>query len=157
MGQELHRTANGTAPSRSFFAIMCAGACVASASRRQTAIALSTAEAEIYALCACVRLLLVLRRIAAFVLGYTLPPSVVYEDNTAVISMLKRRDLTARTRHIRVNLGFIVDAIDAREIEIHYVGTADQVADVGTNQRDVETFVRHRNLLLGIIGMASHT
>ena len=71
--------------------------------------------------------------------------------------MLKRRDLTARTRHLRVNLGFVVDAIDAREIEIHYVGTADQVADVGTNQRDVETFVRHRNLLLGIIGMASHT
>ena len=96
------------------------------------------------------RLLLVLRRIAAFVLGYTLPPSVVYEDNTAVISMLKRRDLTARTRHIRVNLGFIVDAIDAREIEVHYVGTADQVADIGTNQRDVATFVRHRDFLLGV-------
>ena len=48
------------------------------------------------------------------------------------------------------NLGFIVDAIDAREIEIHYVGTADQVADISTNQRDVATFVRHRDFLLGV-------
>ena len=80
-----------------------------------------------YAWALCVRALLGVRRLAALVLGATLPPSDIYEDNTAVIAMLRRRDLSVRVRHIRVNLAFITDAIDDREIELCYCGTDDQV------------------------------
>ena len=70
-------------------------------------------------------MLLCFRRIASFVLGCTLPLSLVFEDNQAVIDQLRRRDLSARTRHVRVNITFIVEAIDAREIEVNYISPAE--------------------------------
>ena len=58
-------------------------------------------------------------------LGCTLPPSLVFEDNQAVIDQLRRRDLSARTRHVRVNIAFIVEAIGACEIEVNYISSAE--------------------------------
>jgi len=52
-------------------------------------------------------------------------------------------------RHIRVNLAFIIDAINDREIELFYCGTDDQVADIGTSQRTHKAFARHCATILG--------
>ena len=65
-------------------------------------------------------------------LGCALPPSLVFEDNQAVIDQLRRRDLSARTRHVRVNIAFNAEAIDAREIEVHYISSAEQADDMLT-------------------------
>ena len=35
-----------------------------------------------------------------------------------------KRDLSARSRHIRVQLGFVYDALDSGEVEIRYVRSA---------------------------------
>ena len=87
--QEFHRAANGVAGSRSLFVILAAGACITSGAPRQGPTAQSTAEAVIYALSLCIRALLGVRRLAALVLSARLPPSVIFEDNTAVIAMLR--------------------------------------------------------------------
>ena len=37
---------------------------------------------------------------------------------------VRKRDLSARSRHIRVQLGFVYDALDSGEVEIRYVRSA---------------------------------
>ena len=70
------------------------------------------------------RLIISLRRTVSYVTGATLPVSRVYCDNQSVIAQLRKRDLSARSRHIRVQLGFVYDALDSGEIEIRYVRSA---------------------------------
>jgi hypothetical protein len=66
-----------------------------------------------------------------------------------VIAMLQRRDLSSRSRHLRVNIGFIIDAEEAGEIHVRYIPTAGQVADFLTTAEDRERFVRNRTVALG--------
>jgi hypothetical protein len=50
---------------------------------------------------------------------------------------------------LRINIAFIVEAIDAREIEVHYIASAEQAADMLTAAEDRARFERNRDLLLG--------
>ena len=58
---------------------------IATASARQTPLAISTPEAEAYALMLCVRAVLCVRRLLSFMLGTSLPVTTIFEDNDAVI------------------------------------------------------------------------
>ena len=84
-----------------------------------------------------------------FITGNTLPPTIIYEDNTSVMDIVARRSLSARTRHLRVNLAFVIDAVAAADISIIYTATAQQFADIGTAQRSPEVFELHRDNILG--------
>ena len=89
-------------------------------------------EAELYAFVLLLRRLLCVRRLLALILGYSLPPTIIDEDNKAVQLMLRKRELTSKSRHVRVNIGFIIDAIDAAENECKRVPTQDQIANIFT-------------------------
>ncbi len=68
---------------------------------------------------------------------------------TSVIAIIARRRLNARTRHLRVNIGFVIDAVDRGEIVLHYCPSASMFADMATAQRNPDTFERHRDMALG--------
>jgi len=59
---------------------MLCGAAITTASSRQTPVALSTLEAEVYAPTLRTRAVLCARRLLSFMLGTSLPPTVVFED-----------------------------------------------------------------------------
>ena len=59
------------------------------------------------------RYLLTLRRIATFIIGATLPASLVLCDNQSVIAQL--------LRHIRTNIGFVYEATDNADIRVEYI------------------------------------
>jgi len=141
-GREVHHTAAGFCKSRSGGAIIAAGAVIAAFSTIQQATALSTFESELYALVATVRILLALRRMFAFIMGITMAASAVYCDNQSVITQLRRRDLSGRSRHIRVHLGFLIDAIESNEITIHHVPTQQNPANGLTAAEDRDRFAR---------------
>ena len=82
-------------------------------------------------------------------LGRSLPPTVIYEDNMTLLLTLRRRDLSAHTRHTRVNLGFMMDAADAGHVIYDFASSADQVADIMTAAEDPDRFERNRAVLLG--------
>lgn len=136
---EIHGDAKGNSKSRSGYCIMLCGAAIATASARQTPIAISTPEAEAYALMLCVRAVLCVRRLLSFMLGTSLPVTTIFEDNDAVIQQLKKRDLSARARHHRLNFGFILKAQDDGEIRVIWKKTGEMVADVFTKM-DYKTF-----------------
>jgi hypothetical protein len=148
--REIHSTASGFARSRSGGAIQALGSSICAFSAVQKSTALSTYEAELYALVLISRTLLAQRRLAEFLLDQTLPTSVVGCDNESTLKSLRRRDLTARNRHIRVYLGFILDAIDSGEIRFEHRVTHLNEANTLTKAEDDVTFLRSLIKLAGL-------
>jgi hypothetical protein len=149
-GREAHHTAAGFCKSRSGGCIFGSGACIYAWSSIQQSTALSTFESELYALVLGIRNLLTLRRLAAFIVGATLPESLVFCDNQSVIAQLKRRDLSSRSRHIRVTLGFIYEAIDSHDIHVEYIRSESNPANTHTAAENRNRFARSHAVLSGL-------
>ena len=62
--------------------------------------------------------------------GYKMGPSAVYEDNMSTIMLEGKR---RSTRHIRRRYFFIVDRISGGEIQLEYLSTKWEIADMLTN------------------------
>mmetsp|Transcript_21934 Transcript_21934/g.75383 ORF Transcript_21934/g.75383 Transcript_21934/m.75383 type:complete len:620 (+) Transcript_21934:62-1921(+) len=91
---------------------------------------LSTAEAELLALVRLLRGLVILRVTIMMLFGIKdLPPTYVYEDNMAVVQMLRKRVISGRSRHVRVAIGYVLDVLDAGHAIVSFVGTKDQLAN----------------------------
>ncbi|KAJ1446253.1 hypothetical protein M885DRAFT_625419 [Pelagophyceae sp. CCMP2097] len=58
-----------------------------------------------------------------------LPPTVVHEDNMAVVQMLRKRVISGRARHVRTAIGYVLDVLDAGQVIVSFIGTADQLAN----------------------------
>ena len=84
-GREMHTTASGFCKSRSGGCIIASGASIRAFSQVQHSTTLPVPESELTALVLLIRILLALRRLAAFVLGTSLSTSVVHCDTMSVI------------------------------------------------------------------------
>ena len=122
----------GRAKSRSGCVVFFMGAVLWFFSRRQTATAVSTCEAELAALCLAARGIIVIRATIEYVFGIKLPETHVHEDNESTISIFAKRVVAGRMRHIRVNIGFVLDAIDRVELYLEPTRTRDQLANALT-------------------------
>ena len=81
--------------------------------------------------------------------GYNIPPATIFEDNLSTMSLIKNgRSNSERTRHIAIRFFFVSDKINEKEIQIEYISTKNQVADLLTKPLQGESFVYLRNLLL---------
>ena len=148
-GREAHHTAAGFCKSRSGGCIFGSGACIYAWSSIQQSTALSTFESELYALVLGTRYLLALRRITTFIIGATLPTSLVFCDNQSVIAQLLRRDLSSRSRHIRTNLGFLYEAIDNGDIHVEYIRSEANPANTHTAAENRNRFAQNTAVLSG--------
>ena len=115
-----------------------------------TSTAISTFEAELYALVVLVRVLLSMRSLASFMLKRSLRPSHVYCDNESAILFLRGRDLSARARHIRCQLGFLYDALDSGELVLHHVPSKFNPANTLTAAEDEDRFRRSLAMIAGL-------
>ena len=68
-------------------------------------------------------------------------------DNKSAIDMAKNPVYHSRTKHIAIKHHFIRDAIEDEEIEIQYLKTEDQVADIFTKALPRNKFQYFRELL----------
>ncbi|CAL8994678.1 unnamed protein product, partial [Prunus brigantina] len=68
-------------------------------------------------------------------------------DNTSAIAMARNLVHHQKTRHISRKFHFIREAIQAKEIELIYCKTEDQIADILTKALPKDRFVRLRSLL----------
>ena len=118
-------------------------------SQAQRSAALSAFESELTALVLLIRNLLALRRLAAFVLGVSMPISVVHCDNMSAIMQLHKRNLTARARHVRTNLGFVYDATDDKGIVAQHVHTVKNPANTLTATENRDRFRASVTVLSG--------
>ena len=98
----------------------------------QGCVALSTAEAELVALTKTTQHALWLQRLATD-LGFNVAPIAIYEDNQATIAIVKSDPkFNDRTKHIDIKYFFVRDKIGSGDIEVTFIGTEHQLADILT-------------------------
>lgn len=149
------------AKSRSGYVIRIDDCPIAFSSRKQGETAMSTTEAEYMALSMAMRELLWVRRMVRevaewFGIAYDKRSRIlskVFEDNQGAIAVAKRPDLTARTRHLHTKYHHFKENIGVDEqgdgIELVYIDTKEQIADMFTKGLGNENFMRLRDELMG--------
>ncbi|WJX18836.1 hypothetical protein P8452_08595 [Trifolium repens] len=109
------------------------------ASKRQTTIALSTAEAEyISAAKCCTQLLWMKYQLEDYNIAESSIP--LYCDNTAAIHLSKNPILHSRAKHIKIKHHFIRDHVQKGTIDIQFIDTEHQWADIFTKPLAIERF-----------------
>jgi hypothetical protein len=113
------------------------------ASKKQNSIALSTAEAEYIAAGHCCAQLLWMRHTLRDY-GYKLTKVPLLCDNESAIRMADNPVDHSRTKHIAIRYHFLRDHQQRGDIEIAYINTKDQLADIFTKPLDEKTFTKLR-------------
>jgi hypothetical protein len=116
------------------------------ASKKQNSVALSTAEAKYIAASHCCAQLLWMRQTLRDY-GYKLSKVALLCDNESVIRMAYNPVEHIRTKHIDIWYHFLRDHQQKGDIEIAYVSTHNQLADIFTKPLDGKTFSKLRNEL----------
>ena len=72
---------------------------------------------------------------------------VIYRDNISSIMLVDNPIYHARTKHIEVHYRFVREKVLAGEVDLVYVSTEEQVADILTKALGTEKLRRFRSLL----------
>ncbi|KAJ9561064.1 hypothetical protein OSB04_006224 [Centaurea solstitialis] len=117
-------------------------------SRKQNCVSLSTAEAEyVAAACCCSQVLWMKTQLADF--GYTMHRIPIYCDSKSAIQITANPVQHSRTKHIDIRYHFIKDHVEKGNIELYFVESDYQLADLFTKPFDEK---RHF-FLLSKLGM----
>jgi hypothetical protein len=118
--------------SRTGMSIMMGGASIANWSSKQKLVTKSSTEAEIVGLSDGLTNALWMREML-LAQGYTLPPTVIHQDNEGVIKIIQKgRSPKHRTRHLNVRHFFARDREKSGDIKLMYKPTSEMVADLFT-------------------------
>jgi hypothetical protein len=115
-------------------------------SKKQTSVALSTAEAEYVAAGQCCAQLLWMRQTLRD-FGYNLSKVPLLCDNESAIRMADNPIKHSRTKHIDIRHHFLRDHQQKGDIEVFHISTENQLADIFTKPLDEKTFCRLRSEL----------
>lgn len=118
--------------SRTGFCFRLQGGVIDWSSKKQTAVALSSCEAEYMAICAAAKEAIWLRRLLED-LGYQQEqPTTLFNDNASAIRVAKDPACFSRTKHIEVQFHFTREKVEERKISLSYLNTRAMIADVLT-------------------------
>ncbi|KAJ9567467.1 LOW QUALITY PROTEIN: hypothetical protein OSB04_003433 [Centaurea solstitialis] len=124
------------------------GKLVSWTSKKQNSVSTLTAEAEYVAAGICCAQVLWLRnQLQDYDIQLSKIP--IYCDNTSAIAIANNPVLHSKTKHIEVRYHFIRDHVMNGDIELHFVPTEYQLADLFTKPLDVTRF----NMLISELGM----
>jgi hypothetical protein len=116
------------------------------ASNKQNSVALSTTDAEYIATShCCAQLLCMSQTLRDY--GYKLSKVPLLCDNESAIRMADNPVEHNRTKHIDIRYHFLRDHQQKGDIEIAYVSTHNQLADIFTKPLDEKIFSKLRNEL----------
>jgi hypothetical protein len=115
-------------------------------SKKQTSVALSTAEAEyVVAGQCCAQLIWMWQTLRDF--GYNLSKVPLLCDNESAICLADNPVEHSRTKHIDIRYHFLRDHQQKGDIDIFHISTENQLADIFTKSLDEKTFCRFRREL----------
>jgi len=126
------------------------GSTVSWASKKQTTVALSSAEAEYMAAGAAVQEMLWVRSLLREMGFEQDGASVLLCDNQAAMAMAANDVHHARTKHIDIRHHFIREHVAAGTVRLEYVASADQQADILTKPLGRVLFAKLRERVLGM-------
>eukprot|EP00253_Pinus_taeda_P012607 PITA_12607 len=123
-------------------------------SKKQSSIALSTAEAEYVAATSfCTQLLWMVKTLQNMQITCT-PPISILCDNTSAISISKNPVMHSKTKPIPIKYHFLHEQVLEQRFKLEYVPSKKQVADIFTKPLPKETFEYLRQKL-GVVATSS--
>ena len=120
------------------------GTAVTWKSKKQSCVALSTAEAEYMALSSAAQEAVWMRELISDLRNPPATSTEILEDNQSVISMAKNPQFHGKTKHINIKYHFIREQIANGTICLKYCPTEDMLADLLTKGIGPEKFERLR-------------
>ena len=117
-------------------------------SKKQTSVAMSTAEAEYIAAGEAVKELLWYRSWISEVF-HEYVCGTIHCDNTAAITLTENDSIHDRSKHIRLRYHFIRDEIYKEHVKIQWIKSIKQQADILTKPLNTSSFERLQSKLLG--------
>jgi len=146
-----------TARSRTAYVIMYAGCPILWGSRLQTLIALSSTEAEYYALSTATREVIPIMELAKEMQEYgfhvgTTKPKVhckVFEDNSGALEIATVHKVQPRTKHMNIQFHHFCHHINTGQMTVHPIDTDEQPADMLSKSVPLVKLVKHRQFIMG--------
>ena len=128
------------------------GGAVSWRSKKQSCIALSTAEAEYIALSAAAQESLWLNQLVSELTNSENQKITILEDNQSAIAMTRNPQFHGRSKHIDIKYHFVRDHVNSGNIELKYCPSGDMVADILTKGLSGQNFCKLR----GNSGLSNH-
>ncbi|GKD51007.1 retrovirus-related pol polyprotein from transposon TNT 1-94 [Tanacetum coccineum] len=117
------------------------GKLVCWSAKKQQSVAMSSAEAEYVAAAGCCASILWMKsQLSDYDIYYKMVP--IFYDNTSIIAISNNPVVYLRTKHIDIRYHFTRDHILKGDIELHFIPTKYQLADIFTKPLDEPTFTR---------------
>ena len=114
--------------------------------KKQNCVTLSTAESENVAAGSCVaQILWIKQQLLDFEIVLSKIPILC--DNTSAINISKNPIQHSRKKHIDIKHHSILDHVLKGDIELEFVSTSEQLADILTKPLDEKTFISIRRRL----------
>ena len=124
------------------------GDAISWASKKQRTVAQSTCEAELYAEAAAIQEVLWLRGLLTELGLHMRTGSVVYGDNQSAIAVSKNGIKGERTKHVDVKYHFITETIEQGSVQLKWIPTTEQQADIFTKALATPAFEHFRRLIM---------
>ena len=122
------------------------GAPISWRSKKQTSVALSTAEAEYIALAYASQEAIWLRRLMTELRMEQSKPTLIYENNQSAISLAQNVQFHGRMKHIDIRHHFIREKVSDRSIALKYCSSNQMLADLLTKGLSGTVFSRLREM-----------
>jgi Reverse transcriptase (RNA-dependent DNA polymerase)/gag-polypeptide of LTR copia-type len=133
------------------YVYMMAGGAVSWKTKLQPTVALSSADAEYMALAASAQEALYLRILCIDLdIDARNHPTVLHADNTAAIAMAQNPTMSPANKHIELRHHFIRDHVALNHINLQYVRTDNNAADLFTKNLSFNIFSRHVGRVMGV-------
>ena len=121
-------------------------------SRKQKCVALSTCEAEIIALSEAAKDMVYLRKLVAGITGTLAKvPSLLFSDSKSARDVSYNPEHHDKMKHVARRHFFVRDMVESFELEVPFVGTADNIADFFTKpMKKASSFAEFRRIVMNI-------
>ena len=123
-----------------------AGAAISWKSKKQSCVALSTAEAEYMALASAAQEAVWIQRLLNDLHDNSAEPMVINEDNQAAISMAKNPQFHGRVKHVDIKYHFVRELVENGQVRLTYCPTENMIADMLTKGLTKDKLCKIRNM-----------
>ena len=115
--------------------------------KKQSCVALSTAEAEYMALASAAQEAVWMKRLQNDLNEASAKSTLIYEDNQSTIGMAKNPQYHGRAKHIDIKFYYIREQVEKKAIQLEYWESKNMVADMLTKPLLNSRFVKLREML----------
>jgi hypothetical protein len=116
---------------------------ISAKSKMQEAVTLSVTEAELMALTSCIQDMLHLNDLLTSIGLSVKLPMTIKVDNKGAKDLVNNWSIGRRTRHIGVHLNFLCELKEMGIIEVSWIKSEDNVADILTKNLAVDLYQKH--------------